>query len=741
MEYCKFILFFLFLTLVLATSAISVCANDSQMNPENRSEYNIDDKIFKEIIVYETDTIKLRLSTYDADGDKLTYTFSPPLNKKGEWKTNYGDAGEYIVNVTVSDGENTIMKKVKIIVLPRNRPPKVVIPDEVVVFEGDLIEIEPEVYDYEDDSIIISATLPLGDDLKWQTTYDDAGVYDVEILFSDGENVVKKNVKIIVQDKNRLPEFTVVEPEDDAISIKEGENISFYVDAFDPDLDELSFLWFVDEKKVSEGKNFVLSTGFKDEGKKTVEVVVNDGKNIVQKKWRISVKDVNRKPTLKVSPEKLKVKEGDLVKLTVKAFDPDDDPLEIDIEEPFDKNFEWQTDYDDAGNYTIMIKVSDGKDSVKKFVHIEVEDVNRKPVFKDVPKLNVVEGGLVTLDLNAYVSDPDGDEITLHAEKLPDGAEFINGILIYKPGFDTIVHGGGLLGWKNKTQKKIVVYASDGKDKTKKRIYVDVFDKNRPPTIESIDDIWIKEGDEVRIKPKVSDPDDDELKITFSTPLDENGIWQTDYDDAGTYLVRITVSDGIDSTSLQFNISVENVNRPPEIELPEKFEISENETLKIDFASSISDPDGDRLEILIKNLPENATFANNTFEWMPSFDFVQDAELRNAALDFVVSDGKKLSDSGIVIKVKNKNRPPKIEKALQSAKTVFVGDGVYFKIIASDPDGDELLYKWKFGLLDAVEGANMLRRTFTSSGNKLIKAIVCDRESCTEQSFSVSVVG
>jgi len=726
MEYCKLILFFLFLTLVLATSAVSVYA---------------DDDIFKEIVVYETDTIKLRLSTYDADGDKLIYTFSPPLNKKGEWKTNYGDAGEYIVNVTVSDGENTVTKKIRIIVLPKNRPPKVVVPDEVIAFEGDLIEIEPEIYDYENDPITISATLPLGDDLKWQTTYDDAGVYDVEILFSDGENVVKKNVKIIVQDKNRLPEFTVVEPEDDAISIKEGENVSFYVDAFDPDLDELRFLWFVDEKKVGEGKNFVLSTGFKDAGKKIVEVVVNDGKNIVQKKWRIDVEDVNRKPTLEVNPEKLKVKEGDLVKLTVKAFDPDDDPLDIDIEEPFDKNFEWQTDYDDAGNYTVMIKVSDGKDSVKKFVHIEVEDVNRKPVFKDVPKLNVVEGGLVTLDLNSYVSDPDGDEITLYAEKLPDGAEFINGILIYKPGFDTVVHSHGLLGWKNKTQKKIVVYASDGKDKTKKKIYVDVFDKNRPPIIESIDDIWIKEGDEVRIKPKVSDPDNDELKITFSTPFNEKGIWQTDYDDAGSYLVRITVSDGIDNTSLQFNVNVENVNRPPEIELPEKFEISENETLKIDFASSISDPDGDELEILIKDLPENATFANNTFEWTPSFDFVQIAEFRNATLDFVVSDGKNLTSGRVVIEVKNKNRPPKIEKALQSAKTVFVGDSVYFKIIASDPDGDELSYKWKFGLFDAVEGASMLRRTFTSSGNKLIKAIVCDKESCTEQSFSVSVVG
>jgi len=732
MGYCKFILFFLFLTLASFTCSNLLYA--SGLVPSK-------DDILKKVVVYETDTIRLKLSTYDADGDKLTYSFSPPLNEEGEWKTNYGDAGEYIVNVTVSDGKNVVTKKIKVTVLPKNRPPKVIMSDEVVVFEGDLVEVTPEIYDYENDPITVSATPPLGDDLKWQTTYDDAGVYDVEILFSDGENVVKKNVKIIVQDKNRLPEFTVVEPEDDAISIKEGENISFYVDAFDPDLDELNFLWFVDEKKVGEGKSFVLKTGFKDAGKKTVEIVVNDGKNIVQKKWLANIEDVNRKPTLEISPEKLKVKEGDMVKLTVKAYDSDDDPLDIDIEEPFDKNFEWQTDYDDAGNYTIMVKVSDGKDSVKKFVYIEVEDVNRKPVFKDIPKLEVVEGGLITLDLNAYVSDPDGDEITLYAKRLSEGAELTNGVLVYKPDFNTITHSHSLLGWKNKTQKKIVVYASDGKDETKKKIYIDVIDKNRPPTIESIDDIWIKEGDEVRINPKVSDPDDDELKIIFSTPLNERGCWQTGYNDAGSYVVRITVSDGIDNASLQFKINVEDANRLPGINLPEKVEIFENETLRIDFASGIFDPDGDELEILVKNLPENAIFVNNTFEWTPSFDFVQDAELRNATLDFIVSDGKNLTSGEVVIEVKNKNRPPKIERALQSAKTVFVGDSVYFKVVASDPDGDELSYEWKFGLLDAVEGASVLRRTFTSSGDKLIKAIVCDRESCTEQSFSVSVVG
>ena len=177
------------------------------------------------------------------------------------------------------------------------------------------------------------------------------------------------------------------------------------------------------------------------------------------------------------------------------------------------------------------------------------------------------------------------------------------------------------------------------------------------------------------------------------------------------------------------------------MKLPEKIEIFENETLKIDFTSIVSDPDDDEVEILVKDLPREATFINNTLVWTPSFDFVQGAEFKNATISFVVSDGKNLTESEFLVKVNDKNRAPKIKSALQSAKTVFVGDSVYFEVNAIDPDGDELSYKWKFGLFEFAKGSNKLRRVFTSSGNKLIKAIVCDKEACSEQLFSVSVVG
>src|SRR3989344_2002455 len=54
--------------------------------------------------VTEGELVKIKLKATDPDGNPLVYNFSWPLNEKGEWQTKTGDAGQYNVIVTVSDG-------------------------------------------------------------------------------------------------------------------------------------------------------------------------------------------------------------------------------------------------------------------------------------------------------------------------------------------------------------------------------------------------------------------------------------------------------------------------------------------------------------------------------------------------------------------------------------------------------------------------------------------------------------
>ncbi|RLE41991.1 hypothetical protein DRJ48_04485, partial [Candidatus Woesearchaeota archaeon] len=102
------------------------------------------------------------------------------------------------------------------------------------------------------------------------------------------------------------------------------------------------------------------------------------------------------------------------------------------------------------------------------------------------------------------------------------------------------------------------VAASDGRGGiTNQEVSITVLESgNHPPLIEPIDDIAVIEGQTVIIHPVVSDPDGDELTVTISEPVGNDGIWQTKRGDAGTYIVTITASDGTAVTQMSVRVTV-----------------------------------------------------------------------------------------------------------------------------------------------------------------------------------------
>src|SRR3989338_1131507 len=98
-------------------------------------------KIFE---VLETEKLSLNLNVDDPDADKLVYTFTGPLDEKGEWQTAYGDAGEYKATITVSDGVNEVKEDVAIIVHRKEESPAIgrFSPEEssIVIDEGGKIK-------------------------------------------------------------------------------------------------------------------------------------------------------------------------------------------------------------------------------------------------------------------------------------------------------------------------------------------------------------------------------------------------------------------------------------------------------------------------------------------------------------------------------------------------------------------------------------------------------------------------
>src|SRR3989344_9379472 len=87
-----------------------------------------------------------------------------------------------------------------------------------------------------------------------------------------------------------------------------------------------------------------------------------------------------------------------------------------------------------------------------------------------------------------------------------------------------------------------------------------------PYIVFSISTFTVRETEKVSLQPSVTDPDSDNIVTTYTSPLDENGEWQTTYGDAGNYTATVTVSDGVTSVSEDVFIIVKRKEEKPIIE-------------------------------------------------------------------------------------------------------------------------------------------------------------------------------
>ena len=238
------------------------------------------------------------------------------------------------------------------------------------------------------------------------------------------------------------------------------------------------------------------------------------------------------------------VKENELVKINAKVSDPDEDPVTYTFTKPLNNNGEWKTNYGDAGEYLITLAATDGKLTTEQVIKLVVERVNVPPVIEGVKDVLIIEGETVTFE--PKVSDPNNDPVTVTVSEPLKSGTFVT---------DHTSSG----------EYNIVVSASDGELDSEKTFKLTVNDLNVKPIISEIDNLRIKEGEVVKIKPKVTDLDDDPIVITISDPVGDDGIWETSFIDNGEYVITITADDGKDKVTQKITITIDDINMPPEI--------------------------------------------------------------------------------------------------------------------------------------------------------------------------------
>ena len=240
----------------------------------------------------------------------------------------------------------------------------------------------------------------------------------------------------------------------------------------------------------------------------------------------------------------IKVKENELVKLNVKVTDPDKDNVTSTFSAPINSSGLWQTNYGDAGEYVITLKATDGKSTTQKEILLVVERVNVPPTITTLKDITVKEGETIKLDPN--VDDPNNDPVTVTiSEPLKSGT------------FKTDHTSAGIY--------DIIVTASDGELETKVTFKLTIADVNVLPEIKGLKDIQVKEGETVEIKPVITDLDADDIVVTISEPVGNDGVWETSYTDHGIYEITVIADDGKDQVTETVKVTIDDINMPPDI--------------------------------------------------------------------------------------------------------------------------------------------------------------------------------
>ncbi|MGD8322938.1 MAG: Ig-like domain-containing protein, partial [Gammaproteobacteria bacterium] len=261
--------------------------------------------------------------------------------------------------------------------------------------------------------------------------------------------------------------------------------------------------------------SLTLAPGFFDSGTYPIVIRARDTDALFDElNVTITVTDVNRDPTLSVI-DQIDVDEDDTAVIPVSSSDPDGDEIALSMTGSVTfasltdngdgtGTLEVQPGFSDSGAYALSIRATDAQGAfIDASVSIDVANVNRQPSI--TPLANVALTEIETQIVVLSASDPDGDGISLSGIGLPGFVTLTDdgdgtGTLLLEPDFDAS-------GIYPVTMR--VTDTPGAFDET--NFFITVGDVNRAPTLSSIADVTLAEGNDQTILVNANDPDGDNL--------------------------------------------------------------------------------------------------------------------------------------------------------------------------------------------------------------------------------------
>lgn len=545
--------------------------------------------------------------------------------------------------------------------------------------------------------------------ITWITDLDDGGeAYFVTVIVTDdGEPALSdtRTFQVAVIDESNAPVlFNIGDKQ-----VDEGDELTFTAEA----AGGVTPYVFSLEGDIPPGAAIDPSTGVflwtptEEQGPGTYEITirVTDSADPTQSDSEtitITVGEINQSPDLADIPDAEVVLGGTLT-FTATATDPDlpvntltysldDSAPEGATIDPTTGVFSWTPTAGQVGSFTIIVLVTDNGSPAladSETFTVTVTATNLPPALGTIGNQTGSEGEELTF--TALAVDPDsGDTLTFSLEgDVPEGAAIdpTTGVFTWTP---TEEQGPG--------EYSFDVVVTDNGDPVltdREAITITVTEANVAPSIDEILDQTVTEGQLLTVDVNATDTDLPAQTLTYSLTAGPEGAaidpatgvitWTPGAADGpGSVLFTVTVSDGTDTSSRNFNVTVEDANTPPELAEIEAQTVDEGAT--ITFTASATDADGDTVAYSLTGaVPEGAAIdpVTGVFTWV-----TDEADGQGTYTFDVVAtdDGSPLGTAvrTVTLTVNELNQAPTLDPI--SETTVNEGELVTVTPVATDAD-------------------------------------------------------
>ncbi len=562
--------------------------NTTQSNPVTLTVTNVNDP---PVIIpigpqtaYEYATLAIKVNATDADNDALTFSDNSTLftiNTDGliNYTAAEGDAGAYVINISVTDGTESDSFLFNLTVVD-NKPPRINNYSTQYLTENIAYQLIVEATDENNDTITFASNSSVFSISQYNSTAgiiqltptnDDVGNYSVLITATDEHGASNTTtLYFVVEDVNNPPVLDAI----GSLDARVNNTLSKTITASDADNDYIYFgtntTLFSLSQINSTAASFSFTPNASQIGNYSILFWANDTK-LQDNETVLLVVKLNSPPVIENISNQTATEDSEFL-LTITVLDADNDDIAFESNSTLfsitkinrsSARINFTPEWYDVGNYSIRINVSDGyKGFDSETFNLEVVPRNDPPQFSPpLQNMTAFENELFT----AYIwgSDEEGDALNFSTNSSFFNLTQINASL----AMINFTPKHGDIG-----NHSILFNVSDGQSTTTAVIVFRVRPTNNPPQILNYSpqslNFTMRENDTMPFSVNATDLESDPISYYWYVDgvlntTTGNFSYYPGFLGAGNRTVKVVLSDGFLNSSMQWNITVLNVNRAP----------------------------------------------------------------------------------------------------------------------------------------------------------------------------------